>query len=45
MQGYEAHFVVNISSDPLDVQVADMNQDGCADFVSIHGYMGEVKSQ
>ncbi|MGB0393839.1 MAG: hypothetical protein ACPGE8_01435 [Candidatus Poseidoniaceae archaeon] len=43
LQGYDAHFVVNISSDPLDVQVADMNHDGCADFVSIHGYMGEGK--
>ena len=34
---------VNITSSPIDVQVADMNGDGLPDFVTIHGYMGEGK--
>jgi len=38
---YDAWFAVNITSNPIDVQLGDMNQDGFPDFVSIHGYMGD----
>ena len=37
---YDAWFAVNITSNPIDVQLGDMNQDGFPDFVSIHGFMG-----
>jgi len=39
LQAHEAHFIVNVSSNPLDVQIKDMNYDGYADFVTIHGFI------
>ena len=38
---YDAWFAVNITSNPIDVQLGDMNEDGFPDFVSIHGFMGD----
>ena len=38
---YDAWFAVNITSNPIDVQLGDMNQDGFPDFVTIHGFMGD----
>ena len=37
---YNPWFSVNITSNPIDVQLGDMNEDGFPDFVSIHGFNG-----
>ena len=36
-QIYESSFTMNVTSDPIDVQLADMNGDNYTDFISIHG--------
>ena len=38
---YDPSFSVNITSSPIDVQIADMNGDGYPDFITIHGYSGQ----
>ena len=38
---YDPSFSVNITSSPIDVQLADMNGDGYPDLVTIHGFSGQ----
>ena len=37
---YDPSFSINITTSPIDVQLADMDDDGYPDFISIHGYFG-----
>tara|TARA_Y100000994_G_scaffold51536_1_gene40953 strand:+ start:492 stop:4802 length:4311 start_codon:yes stop_codon:yes gene_type:complete len=37
---YDAYFTVNITTQPIDVQLSDLNGDNYSDFISVHGYFG-----
>lgn len=37
---YDAYFTVNITTQPIDVQLRDLNGDNYSDFISVHGFLG-----
>ena len=38
---YDAYFTVNITTQPIDVQLSDLNGDNYSDFISVHGFFDD----